>query len=108
MGPAEILALGKALEHAAGRRRSDRRSPRFGPRPLDVDLALFGARVDHAPELTIPHPRLTGRRFMLEPLAAVAPDLPVPPDGRTVAELLAALDDPSPVERLDHPGWPPF
>lgn len=44
-----------------------------------------------APELILPHPRLRERRFVLEPLAAVAPDLPVPPDGATVGELLARL-----------------
>jgi 2-amino-4-hydroxy-6-hydroxymethyldihydropteridine diphosphokinase len=61
---------------------------RFGPRPLDVDLLLYGALQSDNPELTLPHPRLRERRFMLEPLAEIAPDLPVPPDGATVAELL--------------------
>ncbi len=85
--PEEILALAKALEWAAGRRPG----VRFGPRPLDVDLLLYGSlQLDH-PELTLPHPRLRERRFMLEPLAEIAPDLPVPPDGATVAELLAKL-----------------
>lgn len=85
--PEEILALAKALELAAGRRRG----VRFGPRPLDIDLLLHGDLQRHAPELTLPHPRLRERRFMLEPLAEIAPDLPVPPDGATVADLLARL-----------------
>lgn len=85
--PEAVLALAKALELAAGRRRG----PRFGPRPLDVDLLLYGAVESSAPELTLPHPRLRERRFMLEPLAAIAPDLPVPPDGVTVRELLSRL-----------------
>lgn len=85
--PAEILALAKALELAAGRRRS----VRFGPRPLDIDLLLYGDLQSDAPELTLPHPRLRERRFMLEPLAEIAPDLRVPPDGATVAELLGNL-----------------
>jgi 2-amino-4-hydroxy-6-hydroxymethyldihydropteridine diphosphokinase len=85
--PEEILALAKALELAAGRRRG----VRFGPRPLDVDLLLYGGFRSDAPELTLPHPRLRERRFMLEPLAEIAPDLSVPPDGRTVAELLENL-----------------
>jgi 2-amino-4-hydroxy-6-hydroxymethyldihydropteridine diphosphokinase len=85
--PEEILALAKALELAAGRRRG----LRFGPRPLDIDLLLYGDLESNTPELTLPHPRLRERRFMLEPLAEIAPDLPVPPDGATVAELLARL-----------------
>jgi 2-amino-4-hydroxy-6-hydroxymethyldihydropteridine diphosphokinase len=64
---------------------------RFGPRPLDVDIVLWGDRVSDRPELTLPHPRLRERRFVLEPLAEIAPDLAVPPDGITVRELLARL-----------------
>lgn len=100
LGPAEVLALGKALELAAGRRRSRRR---FEARPLDVDLVLYGRRVSGAPELTLPHPRLSDRRFMLEPLAAIAPDLPVPPGGETVGMLLASLGAGDGVTRVD---WP--
>ena len=82
-----MLALAKALERAAGRRRG----ARFGPRPLDVDLLVYGDRLSAAPELTLPHPRLRERRFMLAPLAEIAPDSRLPPDGARVAELLARL-----------------
>jgi 2-amino-4-hydroxy-6-hydroxymethyldihydropteridine diphosphokinase len=87
--PEAILALAKRLELAAGRRAG----PRFGPRPLDVDLLLWGDLVTHRPELTLPHPRLRDRRFVLEPLAALAPDLPLPPDGRRVRDLLETVLD---------------
>lgn len=87
LDPEEVLALAKALELAAGRRHG----PRFGPRPLDIDLLLYGGLESDAPELTLPHPRLRERRFVLEPLAEIAPDLAVPPDGATVRELLARL-----------------
>ncbi len=90
-----VLALAKELELAAGRRSG----PRFGPRPLDVDLLLWGDLVSPHPELTLPHPRLRDRRFVLEPLAALAPDLPIPPDGKTVRELLEGVQDQR-VERL--------
>lgn len=85
-----MLAVCKALERQAGRRRPPG-TPRFGPRPLDVDIVLWGDRVSDRPELTLPHPRFRERRFVLEPLAEIAPDLRVPPDGVTVAELLARL-----------------
>jgi 2-amino-4-hydroxy-6-hydroxymethyldihydropteridine diphosphokinase len=93
--PDAILAVAKALEHAAGRRPG----VRFGPRPLDIDLLLYGDLTLSTPELTLPHPRLRERRFMLEPLAALAPDLQVPPGGATVRELLARVLDQR-VERL--------
>lgn len=64
---------------------------RFGPRPLDIDILLYGDLRSSAPELILPHPRLRERRFVLEPLAEIAPDLRVPPDGATVRELLARL-----------------
>jgi 2-amino-4-hydroxy-6-hydroxymethyldihydropteridine diphosphokinase len=85
--PAAVLAIAKALERAAGRRRG----PRGAPRPLDLDLLLFGASVAADPELTLPHPRLAHRRFALAPVADLIPDAPVPPTGLTVSELLARL-----------------
>jgi len=87
MEPDAILALGKALELAAGRRPG----ARYDARPLDIDLLLWGCRTTATPELTLPHPHLAQRRFVLAPLAEIAPDLPVPPGGETVAALLARL-----------------
>ncbi|HYU32307.1 MAG TPA: 2-amino-4-hydroxy-6-hydroxymethyldihydropteridine diphosphokinase [Thermoanaerobaculia bacterium] len=79
-----VLALAKRLERAAGRRAG----PRFAPRPLDIDLLLWDDLLSTRPELTLPHPRLRTRRFVLEPLAALLPDHPIPPDGKTVRKLL--------------------
>ena len=87
LAPDAVLALAKRLELAAGRRRG----PRGAPRPLDVDLLVHGSRVLTSPELTLPHPRLALRRFVLAPLADVAPDLVVPPGDQTVRQILAAL-----------------
>jgi 2-amino-4-hydroxy-6-hydroxymethyldihydropteridine diphosphokinase len=61
------------------------------PRTLDLDLILFGETVIDEPGLIVPHPRFRGRRFVLEPLAQIAPDLRDPVSGKTVGELLAAL-----------------
>jgi 2-amino-4-hydroxy-6-hydroxymethyldihydropteridine diphosphokinase len=93
--PDAVLAVAKALERAAGRRHG----VRFGPRPLDIDLLLYGDLLSATPELTLPHPRLRERRFMLQPLADLAPDWPVPPDGATVHELLKRVRGQA-VERL--------
>jgi 2-amino-4-hydroxy-6-hydroxymethyldihydropteridine diphosphokinase len=99
LGPEAVLAIAKALELAAGRRSG----PRFGPRPLDIDLLLYGGLRSPAPELTLPHPRLAERRFVLAPLAEIAPDLPIPPFETSAADLLRRLPPTAPpVERL---GW---
>lgn len=97
-GPEAILAYGKALELAAGRRRG----VRFGPRPLDVDLLFLGDSRRDYPELTLPHPRLTERRFVLAPLADLCPRLRLPPSGRTARQLLDRLGTEHAVERI---GW---
>jgi len=87
--PSELLAALLDIERANGRDRTT--ESRWGPRTLDLDLLLFGEQAVDEPGLTVPHPRLTERRFVLEPLADLAPDLAVPGTGRTVAEHLAAL-----------------
>ena len=86
--PEALLAFAKRLEAEAGRTAG----PRWGPRPLDVDLLLIGELRRDDAELTLPHPRLRERGFVLAPLAAVAPELRLPPDGRTAPELLAELE----------------
>jgi 2-amino-4-hydroxy-6-hydroxymethyldihydropteridine diphosphokinase len=82
--------LGKLLEIelVLGRKRE---GPRFGPRTIDLDLLLYGDETVEAPGLTVPHPRLHERRFVLEPLAELDPALVVPGKGE-VSALLAALD----------------
>ena len=100
--PEALLGACKAVEWAAGRRTSQR----LGPRVLDIDLLVWGDRVTERPELTLPHPELGRRRFYLEPLAEIAPDLPIPPHGDTPGVLLdrlAKLGDSAAVFKLD---WP--
>ena len=81
--PAALLATMLALERQAGRER-----PYPGaPRPLDLDLILFGSAVIDEPGLVVPHPRFRDRGFVLEPLASVAPDMIDPVTGKTVREL---------------------
>lgn len=87
----------RALERAAG--RADRR-PSGAPRRLDLDLLLFDDRILGTSELLVPHPRLHERRFVLEPLAEIAPEARDPRSGRRAAELLRLLADRARVQRL--------
>ncbi len=91
--PDLMLALFARVERAAGRDRSA--ASRWQPRTLDLDLLLYGDHVIRTDGLTVPHPRLDERRFVLRPLADLAPDLVVPVLGATVADLLARCPDSS-------------
>jgi 2-amino-4-hydroxy-6-hydroxymethyldihydropteridine diphosphokinase len=70
--PGEVIATVLELERLLGRDRT--REARWGPRTIDLDVLLWGARVIRTPELEVPHPRLTERRFVLEPLIALFGD----------------------------------
>ena len=75
LAPRELLGVAQRLETAAGRERGER----WGPRTLDVDVLLVDDLTVDEPDLVVPHPRLWERRFVLAPLADLAPEL-VPPD----------------------------
>jgi 2-amino-4-hydroxy-6-hydroxymethyldihydropteridine diphosphokinase len=83
--PRLLLARAQAIELGMGRRRELSK----GPRPIDIDILLFGNFVIGTRELQVPHARMSERRFVLEPLAELAPDLPHPATGKTVREMLA-------------------
>jgi 2-amino-4-hydroxy-6-hydroxymethyldihydropteridine diphosphokinase len=87
LAPRALLERMLAVERSLGRVRE---GPRFGPRTLDLDLLVYGDTVVDEPGLTVPHPRLAARRFVLEPLADLDPGLAVPGRG-SVETLLAAL-----------------
>lgn len=89
LSPEELLRLVKRVEREGGRTAG----ARHGPRELDVDILLMGDRVVRGPSLEIPHPGIPGRRFCLVPLCEIAPGARVPPEGRTVRELLADCRD---------------
>jgi len=92
LGPGELLARTQAVEQALGRKRA---APK-GPRKIDVDILLYGTSTVDEADLKIPHPAMGQRRFVLEPLADLAPDLCHPVDGRPFREMLAAtLDQPA-------------
>jgi len=85
----ELLVRLQAIEQAAGRTRSFPNAPRT----LDLDLILSGDEIVETSSLQVPHPRFRERRFVLEPLVAVAPDLRDPATGLTMRELRAQLGD---------------
>jgi len=85
--PRELLRRLQAIERARGRTRSFAGAPRT----VDLDLILAGDARVHDADLTVPHPRFRERRFVLEPLVELAPDLTDPATGRTMRDLLARL-----------------
>jgi 2-amino-4-hydroxy-6-hydroxymethyldihydropteridine diphosphokinase len=99
-GPEELLDACKAVERAQGREPG---GIRHGPRPIDVDVLLLDD-VEHVSErLTLPHPEVTSRRFVLVPLLELEPSLTLP-DGTRVADALAGLgDDTQEVRRVGEP-----
>ena len=98
-GPALLASL-LDIETALGRVRVA--GERWAARTIDLDVLLFGDAILDTPALTVPHPEMHRRRFVLQPLADLAPDLIHPIRGRTIADLLAALVDPHRIRP-----WPP-
>ena len=102
IGPEALLAATLELEALLGRDRE--REQRWGPRPIDIDLLVHGTEVRDRPELTVPHPRITERAFVLIPLLEVWPGGVLPSgdggEGTRLAAALAALASAGPVEDI--------
>jgi len=96
--PQQLLTAVLNIEREMGRRRPT--SPAKGPRLIDIDILLFGTSVMDTPDLKIPHPAMHERRFVLEPLAEIAPDERHPVFQRSIRELLDALPPGQTVRRI--------
>lgn len=95
--PLGLLHLLKRIERQLGRRPMSGRQPEA--RRMDIDILIYGELAVRAPELTLPHPRLHERRFVLEPLRELAPDWRHPVTRQTAGEMLATLADRGAVRR---------
>jgi 2-amino-4-hydroxy-6-hydroxymethyldihydropteridine diphosphokinase len=98
--PKELLDACKSVERELGRTPG---GVRHGPRPIDVDVLLLGGRELRTERLTLPHAEVTSRRFVLEPLLELEPQLTLP-DGTRVSDRLPQVADQR-VTRLAPPGW---
>ena len=94
--PLELLNAAKSIERDLGRRSG----PRWGPRLVDIDIVLWGEMILETPELWIPHRHFHERRFVLEPLAQIAPDLRDPRSGERIADLARAPEATGAVMRM--------
>jgi 2-amino-4-hydroxy-6-hydroxymethyldihydropteridine diphosphokinase len=93
--PRELLQALQSIEQSMGR---PSRRPRNASRTIDLDVLYAGDLVIETEEIVIPHPRLTERRFVLQPLCDIHPELVLPLQTLSVAQLLARLEDPARVE----------
>jgi 2-amino-4-hydroxy-6-hydroxymethyldihydropteridine diphosphokinase len=100
LGPEGLLDVCKQVERELGR---DPAGPRHGPRPIDVDVLMLGGLEHRSERLTLPHAEVTSRRFVLEPLVELDPDLALP-DGTRLSERLPVVSGQR-VERVAPPGW---
>jgi 2-amino-4-hydroxy-6-hydroxymethyldihydropteridine diphosphokinase len=96
LGPFDLLRFVKGIESELGRQPSFRNAPRL----IDIDILFYGDQIIDTLELTIPHPRIAERAFVLVPLAEIAPEMVHPLTHKKVKELLSAVDGLSGVKKI--------
>lgn len=96
LAPLALLKETQKIENTLGRVRT----VRFGPRTIDIDILLYDDVVAETPELTLPHPRMLERRFVLQPLSEIVPQIIYPVLEKNIQTLLSELTDTSTVEKI--------
>lgn len=94
--PRQLMAAILGIEQKMGRQRKQQK----GPRTIDIDILLFGSSIIDIPSITVPHPKMHQRRFVLEPLAEIAPEVRHPVFKRTIREMRDALPAGQSVKRV--------
>ncbi len=87
LSPVELLDITEGVERRLGRMKKTLRDGVYSDRPMDIDILLYGDRVINTGRLTVPHPRMHERSFVIEPLAEISPDLVHPTLGKSILEL---------------------
>jgi len=87
LSPVELLDITEGVERRLGRMKKTLRDGVYSDRPMDIDILLYGDRVINTERLTVPHPRMHERSFVIEPLAEISPDLVHPTLGKSILEL---------------------
>jgi 2-amino-4-hydroxy-6-hydroxymethyldihydropteridine diphosphokinase len=96
LAPGVLMQRLLEIEQTAGRKRLEK----YGPRTIDIDILFFNADIISTPLLTVPHPQIAARRFVLEPMNELAPAYVHPVLKKTMAQLLAECPDPLPVKKF--------
>lgn len=99
--PRALLRFVESIEHEIGRRPGEER---WGPRPIDIDILLYGEGIVDEDGLVIPHPEMLNREFVMVPLAEIAPNAAFPGRDETIGALAGTLDA-SGVQKLADAGW---
>ena len=97
LSPHDLL---KALQNIEDNVFKRKRTVKWGPRSMDLDILLYGNQIVNSPELVVPHPQMSSRRFVLQPLSDLAPELIHPEVGLSIKQLLNALKSDETVVRI--------
>lgn len=96
LAPDELMKTLLQIEKTIGRTRTEQ----YGPRTIDIDILLFNRQIIHTPLVTVPHPQMANRRFVLQPLNEIAPGYMHPVLLQSIAQLLELCPDPLPVKKF--------